>query len=373
MRFSRTFLVTSISAIEVGRRVADEQAATGTRIWASGGDPKALVRLANPVQFLTAKSRVAARLNGDSEFLRDDLQKAAKPCLEPFVEIRRGHEFEAPPIVGGSQPRVPVQRLREGQICVPRNMAQDHSAALRGPLGHDGRSKCPARSWIGSSSPILIPRSRWRKKWCFGHVFRACRRPCPLLLLRIAPGAWHFHIWEAFLNCKPPPLVVVPSLLSPLLLLTLPTIARADESAAAPLGAATRPAGPRSSTKEAGGEVGFELELRQLSSEKSSAASPNSCSATGTRFPIHSATRQHRHCGSMGWNISDTDREKDFRSTVPYFVYTLRLIVKNDNEAIRSWDDLRKPKGKKYRVGVLRGSFAQRYMDEQFRQDDVGE
>jgi polar amino acid transport system substrate-binding protein len=60
------------------------------------------------------------------------------------------------------------------------------------------------------------------------------------------------------------------------------------------------------------------------------------------------------------------EREKEFPSSVPYFVYTLRLIVKSDNNAIRSWDDLRKAKGEKYRIGVLRGSFAQRYMEEHF-------
>jgi polar amino acid transport system substrate-binding protein len=63
------------------------------------------------------------------------------------------------------------------------------------------------------------------------------------------------------------------------------------------------------------------------------------------------------------------EREKEFPSTVPYFVYTLRLIVKDTNEAIRSWDDLRKPNGAKYRVGVLRGSFAQRFLDEHFGKD----
>ena len=63
------------------------------------------------------------------------------------------------------------------------------------------------------------------------------------------------------------------------------------------------------------------------------------------------------------------EREAEFPSTVPYFVYTLRLIVKDTNEAIRSWDDLRRPKGPKYRVGVLRGSFAQRYLDDHFRDD----
>jgi polar amino acid transport system permease protein/polar amino acid transport system substrate-binding protein len=63
------------------------------------------------------------------------------------------------------------------------------------------------------------------------------------------------------------------------------------------------------------------------------------------------------------------EREGEFPSSVPYFVYTLRLIVKDGNDAIRSWDDLRKPKRQKYKVGVLRGSFAQRYMEAQYGND----
>ena len=55
---------------------------------------------------------------------------------------------------------------------------------------------------------------------------------------------------------------------------------------------------------------------------------------------------------------------------MPYFVYTLRLIVHKDDAAIRTWNDLRTPaKGQKYRVGVLHGSFAQRFMDEHYGND----
>ena len=63
------------------------------------------------------------------------------------------------------------------------------------------------------------------------------------------------------------------------------------------------------------------------------------------------------------------EREAEFPSSVPYFVFTLRLIVKDGNPAIRSWDDLKKPKGAKFRVGVLRGSFAQRFLEEHFDKD----
>jgi polar amino acid transport system substrate-binding protein len=53
------------------------------------------------------------------------------------------------------------------------------------------------------------------------------------------------------------------------------------------------------------------------------------------------------------------DREGRIPSTIPYYVYTLRLIVRTNDQSIRSWDDLRHS-GK--RVGVLRGSAAARYL-----------
>lgn len=60
------------------------------------------------------------------------------------------------------------------------------------------------------------------------------------------------------------------------------------------------------------------------------------------------------------------EREKEFPSTVPYFVYSLRLIVNANNTTIRTWDDLKTPAQGKYRVGVLRGSVAEKYLNEHF-------
>ena len=64
------------------------------------------------------------------------------------------------------------------------------------------------------------------------------------------------------------------------------------------------------------------------------------------------------------------EREAAFPSSLPYFVYTLRLIVRDANADIHGWSDLRTP-GKKYRIGVLKGSFAERYMRDKY--DDVAE
>ncbi len=59
--------------------------------------------------------------------------------------------------------------------------------------------------------------------------------------------------------------------------------------------------------------------------------------------------------------------EDRFPSTVPYFIFSLRLIVRASDDSIHSWDDLRGGDGKaKKRVGVLRGSMAERYLVETF-------
>ena len=59
-----------------------------------------------------------------------------------------------------------------------------------------------------------------------------------------------------------------------------------------------------------------------------------------------------------------TEWEEKYPSTLPYFIFSLRLIARVDDSSIRSWDDLRSPEGKpKKRVGVLRGSMAERYLE----------
>lgn len=63
------------------------------------------------------------------------------------------------------------------------------------------------------------------------------------------------------------------------------------------------------------------------------------------------------------------EREKDFASTVPYFVYTLRLIARKDDDTVRGWEDLKHNGKAKKRVGVLRGSVAERYLKEKYGDD----
>ena len=64
------------------------------------------------------------------------------------------------------------------------------------------------------------------------------------------------------------------------------------------------------------------------------------------------------------------DREKEWASTVPYYLYKLQLIVRKDNSSIRDWTDLKRgADGRRKRVGVLLESAAQRYLDEHFGED----
>ena len=60
-------------------------------------------------------------------------------------------------------------------------------------------------------------------------------------------------------------------------------------------------------------------------------------------------------------------RDKATPSTLPYFVYTLRLIVAKDNNSIRDWADLKKPiNGRKPRIGVLTDTLAHRFAESEF-------
>jgi polar amino acid transport system substrate-binding protein len=112
------------------------------------------------------------------------------------------------------------------------------------------------------------------------------------------------------------------------------------------------------------GDVGFEVELAKLLGDKVG-RTPEFVQCDWDAIP-DVLSRGNIDIALNGLEYIP-DREAALPSTVPYFVYTLRLIVKAGNPAIRSWADLKTPPaGRKYRVGVLRGSFAQRYLDQAY-------
>lgn len=61
------------------------------------------------------------------------------------------------------------------------------------------------------------------------------------------------------------------------------------------------------------------------------------------------------------------EREEQWTSTVPYYLYKLQLLVRKNDPAIQTWDDLRPgADGKRKRVGVLADSAAHRYLEKRF-------
>ncbi|MBY0514231.1 MAG: ABC transporter substrate-binding protein/permease [Gemmataceae bacterium] len=59
------------------------------------------------------------------------------------------------------------------------------------------------------------------------------------------------------------------------------------------------------------------------------------------------------------------ERHADTPTTVPYYVYSLRLIVRADEKKVESWADLGRASPPR-RVGVLRGSASERYLQTRF-------
>jgi polar amino acid transport system substrate-binding protein len=63
------------------------------------------------------------------------------------------------------------------------------------------------------------------------------------------------------------------------------------------------------------------------------------------------------------------DCQRKMASSIPYYVYRLRLIVA-PGSPIRDWDDLRRDRsGKRLQVGVLRDSAAHRYVEKTYAED----
>ncbi len=65
------------------------------------------------------------------------------------------------------------------------------------------------------------------------------------------------------------------------------------------------------------------------------------------------------------------EREREMASTIPYFVYRLQLIVA-PGSPLHDWDDLHRARsGKRLKVGVLRDSAAQRYLEKAYSTEEV--
>lgn len=62
------------------------------------------------------------------------------------------------------------------------------------------------------------------------------------------------------------------------------------------------------------------------------------------------------------------ERAQHYQASLPYYIYELGLCVRRDERALTSWDALRKlsADGRKWRVGVLGASAADRYVSNEF-------
>lgn len=104
--------------------------------------------------------------------------------------------------------------------------------------------------------------------------------------------------------------------------------------------------------------VGFEVDLVEALCERLGVR-PQFEQQNWTQLP------EHLNAGRVDVIVNGFELTKQklrgFLSTIPYYIYELQLIARTDDDALRSWDDLRKAGAKKRKVGVLGGSAAEEY------------
>ena len=116
--------------------------------------------------------------------------------------------------------------------------------------------------------------------------------------------------------------------------------------------------------EEGQGEIGFEAELLKYLAKELGRA-PQFVQVDWDNLP-ETLERGNIDVAFNGMEYR-TEWEEKYPSTVPYYIFSLRLIVKADNKAIKTWNDLLAPEGQpKKRVGVLRGSLAERFLEAKF-------
>jgi len=119
---------------------------------------------------------------------------------------------------------------------------------------------------------------------------------------------------------------------------------------------------------EKGEFVGFEVEFAEYLAKELGRTS-EMVSGDWDKLPLLLAKRDEDGIDIVlnGYELTK-DLEKNYPSTVPYYVYRLALLVHKDNaDAIGGWSDLNRMRGegdnkRKTTVGVLGGSAAHKYM-----------
>jgi polar amino acid transport system substrate-binding protein len=121
---------------------------------------------------------------------------------------------------------------------------------------------------------------------------------------------------------------------------------------------------------EADGELkGFEVELADYLADELGLHSRFVQGSWDKLLP-----RLNRHDIDLALNGFEwtAERESEWTSTIPYYVYRLQLLARDPNDPgntdpIRSWDDLKaRPDGSRRKIGVLSSSSAQRYVEKEY-------
>lgn len=107
--------------------------------------------------------------------------------------------------------------------------------------------------------------------------------------------------------------------------------------------------------------VGFEVELADLLAQRLGVRA-EFCQGQWERLP-DLLQRGDIDIVLNGYEWSPVWAER-FSTTIPYYIYDLRLLARASDSTLRSWDDLRS--GPRRRVAVLGGSAAQAYLEEHF-------
>jgi polar amino acid transport system substrate-binding protein len=115
-----------------------------------------------------------------------------------------------------------------------------------------------------------------------------------------------------------------------------------------------------------GNLVGFETELAQYLAQRLHVRSEFVQSSWSTLLPRLNRGDIDVALNGYEWSA---EREQEWSSSLPYFVYRLQLLARKNDSTLQSWDDLRPRDGKRRRVGVLVSSAAHRYLEK--RKDEI--
>jgi polar amino acid transport system substrate-binding protein len=110
----------------------------------------------------------------------------------------------------------------------------------------------------------------------------------------------------------------------------------------------------------AGKLVGFEVEFAEYIG-KELGREPVFVQNQWDNLPLSLARGEH-DIVLNGYEYS-AERHAATPTTVPYYVYSLRLIVTTDEEKVLSWAELGRQEKKRPTVGVLRGTASERYLE----------